>query len=150
MGTVELDMTLLLTTLAKHNSNWDSYFFQDDTSSVISFTSSIHSLNDASMTTHRTKSDDVDDKADAGASLLELFGSNDAEKLSRTFLAMSSSPANCDNVRHIFFLPFLFPSCQIFLPLISAQPGFHDWGLVTRWAELLITSNYYLPSTLKD
>lgn len=72
-------------------------FFQDDTSSVISFTSSIHSLNDASMT-HRRR-EDIDAKIEFGNSLMELFGSNDADKLSRTFLAMSSSPANCDNVR---------------------------------------------------
>ena len=40
-------------------------------------------------------------------------------------------------------------SCQIFKPLISALTGFHDCGLVTRWAQLLITSNYYLPSAPK-
>ena len=43
-----------------------------------------------------------------------------------------------------------FPPVISFLPLISAPTGFHDWGLVTRWAQLLITSNYYLPSTPKD
>ena len=32
MGTVELDMTLLLTTLDKHDSNWHTYFLQDDDS----------------------------------------------------------------------------------------------------------------------
>ena len=31
-------------------------------------------------------------------------------------------------------------SWQIFLPLILAPTGFHDWGLVTRWAQQLITS----------
>ena len=38
------------------------------------------------------------------------------------------------------------------LPLISAQTGFLDWGLVTRWAQLLITSNnitYLAPERLK-
>ena len=46
------------------------------------------------------------------------------------------------------FLPFLstcFPparsSCLSF--------GFHYWSLVNRWAQLLITSNYYLPSLSK-
>ena len=38
-------------------------------------------------------------------------------------------------------------TCQIFLPLISAPTGFHDLGLVTRWAGL---ANRYLPSTPKD
>ena len=44
----------------------------------------------------------------------------------------------------------LFPTVRPFLPLISAPTGFYDWGLVTRWAQLLLTSNYYLPSTPKD
>ena len=52
------------------------------------------------------------------------------------------------------FLPPLpyYPlsSCQIFLPLISTPTGFHDWGLVTRWAQLLSTSSNYLPSKSKD
>ena len=49
-------------------------------------------------------------------------------------------------------LPFLpaFLLSDLFLPLISALTGFHDCGLVTRWAQLLITSSYYLPSTPKD
>ena len=58
-----------------------------------------------------------------------------------------SFPTKC------FFPPFLttrFSSCQIFLPLISAPTGFHDRGLVTRWAQLLITSNDFLPITSKD
>ena len=36
---------------------------------------------------------------------------------------------------HYYPLPF----CQAFLPLISAPTGFLDWGLVTRWAKLLLT-----------
>ena len=43
-----------------------------------------------------------------------------------------------------------FPPVRPFLHLISAPTGFYDWGLVTRWAQLLITSNYNLQSTLKD
>ena len=53
----------------------------------------------------------------------------------------------------LFFSTSLLPTfhCQIFfLPLISVLTGFHNWGLVTRWAQLLITSTYYLPSTPKD
>ena len=41
-------------------------------------------------------------------------------------------------------------SCQIFLPPISAPTGSHYWGLVTTWAQPLITSNYYLPSMSID
>ena len=43
-----------------------------------------------------------------------------------------------------------FPLGPPFGPPISAPTGFHDWGLETRWAQLLITSSYYLPSTPKD
>ena len=40
---------------------------------------------------------------------------------------------------------------KYFLPLISAITGFHDLGLETRWTQLLITSNYYLPQQhMKD
>ena len=39
-------------------------------------------------------------------------------------------------VRNFFHFPLLpaFLLSDIFLPLISAPTGFHDWGLVTRWA----------------
>ena len=42
----------------------------------------------------------------------------------------------------IFFLYPYYPlsSCQAILPLISAPSDFLDWGLVTRWAQLLNTS----------
>ena len=43
-----------------------------------------------------------------------------------------------------------FPPVIPFLPLISTPTGFQDHGLVTRWAQLLITSSYNLPSTPKD
>ena len=43
-----------------------------------------------------------------------------------------------------------FHPVRPFLPLISAPTGFHDWDLVTRWAQLLITSNYFLPSKEKE
>ena len=46
---------------------------------------------------------------------------------------------------------FHFPLYSLqFLSLISALTCFHSWGLLTKWAQLLITSNYYLPSTPKD
>ena len=38
-----------------------------------------------------------------------------------------------DLIQRLLFFLFLFPyyplsSCQVFLPLISALTGFHDWG----------------------
>ena len=41
-------------------------------------------------------------------------------------------------------------SSQISLPLISTLTGFHDWVQVTRWVQLLITSNYNRLSTSKE
>ena len=46
------------------------------------------------------------------------------------------------NARNCIFFSTCFPPVRSFLPLISAPTGFHDWGLVTRRAQLLITSNY--------
>ena len=42
------------------------------------------------------------------------------------------------------------PLQNLYVPLISAPTGFHNRGLVARWAQLLITSNYYLPNIPKD
>ena len=44
----------------------------------------------------------------------------------------------------------LLPSSPARSSLPLAPTGFQDLGLATRWAQLLITFNYYLPSTLKD
>ena len=52
---------------------------------------------------------------------------------------------NFDSYYFFLLLP-AFPS-QIFL---AAHFRFHGWGSVTRWAQLLITSNYYLPITAKE
>ena len=41
------------------------------------------------------------------------------------------------------FFPLPFSThflCQSFLAFISAPTGFHNWGLVTKWTQLLITS----------
>ena len=38
-----------------------------------------------------------------------------------------------------------FPPVWPFLPLISTPTGFHDWGFVTKLAQLLITFKYCLP-----
>ena len=43
-----------------------------------------------------------------------------------------------------------FSYWQAFLAVISTLTGFHDWDLVIRRALRVITSNYYLLSTLKD
>ena len=50
----------------------------------------------------------------------------------------------------LVFLHFPSFPARSFLPLISTPTGFHDWGLATKWAQLLITSNYYQPSTPID
>ena len=54
---------------------------------------------------------------------------------------------------HIFFLHCptnRFLPAGRFLTLISTPTGFHDWGMVTMWAQLLITCSSSLPSTQKD
>ena len=58
----------------------------------------------------------------------------------------------CRKLPRIFFTSLYsrFPPVRPFLTLIFAPTGFHNWGLATRWAQPLITSNYYLPSTTKD
>ena len=91
-----------------------------DTASVISFTSSIHSLNYdsasvASSTGRRLRSmrssgataEDIDSKIECVNSLVSLLGCTDVEKMSKTFLAMSSSPANCDLMRSHRVVPLL-------------------------------------------
>ena len=72
------------------------YFFQDEATSVISFTSSVHSLN------NDPNRGEIDTKIECVDSLVALLGqnsSNDLDKMSQKFLAMSSSPANCDLMR---------------------------------------------------
>lgn len=96
--------------------------FQDDVSSVISFTSSVHSLNfDSGSSSYRGRprgppgglqvQDDGDELAaeasESVGSLVSLLGCTDLEKMSRTFLAMSSSPANCDLMRNHRVVPLL-------------------------------------------
>jgi hypothetical protein len=78
-----------------------SLLFQDDSASVISFTSSIHSLNDTASTSRRLE--DMDTKIE----LVSLMGCSDIDKMAETFLAMSSSPANCDMMRNHRVVPLL-------------------------------------------
>ena len=65
---------------------------------MISFTSSVHSLNNEVSLRHQ-RSEDIDTKIECVDSLVSLLGSNDIDKMSRTFLAMSSSPSNCTMMR---------------------------------------------------
>ena len=67
------------------------------------------------------------------------------------FILLSSLGSSLVRCCCFFRFPFL-PAflCQSFLAFISVLTGFHDWGLVTRWAQLLITYDYSLPSTSKD
>lgn len=50
---------------------------------------------------------EIDSKIECVDSLLSLLGCTDVEKMSRTFLAMSSSPTNCDLMRSHRVIPVL-------------------------------------------
>jgi len=76
----------------------------EDTSSVISFTSSVHSLGEDP--TYRRR-EDLDTRVEAINTLMTLLGCSDVDKMSKTFLAMSSSPANCDMMRTSRCIPLL-------------------------------------------
>ena len=71
---------------------------------MISFTSSVHSLNNEFR---RQNAEEMDIKMDTVDSLVPLLGGNDIEKMSITFLALSSTPTNCDMMRHHRVVPFL-------------------------------------------
>lgn len=73
--------------------------------SVISFTSSVHSLNNEGSS--RGRREDIDMKIECVDSLVALLGCTDIDKMSRTFLAMSSTPANCDLMRSHRVIPLL-------------------------------------------
>lgn len=49
----------------------------------------------------------MDSRIEFGNSMMDLFESNDADNLSKTFLAMSSFPANCDQVSLKIRISFL-------------------------------------------
>lgn len=88
-------------------------YFQDDSASVISFTSSVHSLNNDRRTSSAMASggacldSSFDTKMESVDSLMTLLGGSDIDKMSTTFLAMSSTPTNCDMMRHHRVIPFL-------------------------------------------
>ena len=87
-----------------------------------------------------------------------FFHSNDGIRNSSLMIRLLYSSKGWEEYlnhkSHQNFFSSMAPYCPLsparsFLPLISAPTGFHNWDLVTRWAQLLITSNYYLPSTPK-
>ena len=84
----------------------------DDTSSVISFTSSVHSLDSAGFNQRlgrggisdgvtNTRTEDVRSNSDRAYPLSSLSAGGDLDKLSRDLLAMSSSPANYMRMRTV-------------------------------------------------
>ena len=48
-----------------------------------------------------------------------------------------------------FFSTTPFRTVRAILVLISAPTGIHDWGLVTRWVQLLIASYFYLHQKIR-
>jgi len=78
----------------------------EETASVISFTSSVHSLGDGGEN-WRQRESELDCRVEAANSLMSLLGCTDVDKMSRTLLAMSSSPANCDMMRSSRCIPLL-------------------------------------------
>ena len=88
----------------------------EETASVISFTSSVHSVQGETGDTSRTAASAAADTwrgagecrvSEAAASLMSLLGCTDVDKMSRTLLAMSGSPANCDMMRNSRCIPLL-------------------------------------------
>ena len=65
---------------------------------MISFTSSVHSLNNDQVLHHRHNSE-IDTKIECVDSLVSLLRSDDIDNMSDRFLAMSSSPGNCNLMR---------------------------------------------------
>jgi hypothetical protein len=66
---------------------------------VTSFTSSIHSVNDAFSSAQRLRRDDIKTKIECVDSLAALMHSNDRDQISRKLEAMSLLPANCNLMR---------------------------------------------------
>ena len=82
----------------------------EDTASVISFTSSVHSVQGETGDTSRNKDTWRGAECrvtEAANSLMSLLGCTDVDKMSRTLLAMSGSPANCDMMRNSRCIPLL-------------------------------------------
>ena len=85
----------------------------EETASVISFTSSVHSVQgDAETRSNAWRNRETSAQAEcrvteAANSLMSLLGCSDVDKMSRTLLAMSSSPANCDMMRSSRCIPLL-------------------------------------------
>ena len=83
----------------------------EEAASVISFTSSVHSVGEERRGGEDWRgggrSSSGDARTEAANSLMALLGCSDIDKMSRTLLAMSSSPANCDMMRGSRCIPLL-------------------------------------------
>ena len=84
----------------------------EETASVISFTSSVHSVQGEGerAETWRNRDSSLAGECrvtEAANSLMSLLGCTDVDKMSRTLLAMSGSPANCDMMRSSRCIPLL-------------------------------------------
>ena len=83
----------------------------EETASVISFTSSVHSVQGELTDTRHVSSSDTwrgeSRVTEAANSLMSLLGCSDVDKMSRQLLAMSGSPANCDMMRNSRCIPLL-------------------------------------------
>ncbi len=77
----------------------------EDAHSVMSFTSSIHSLNEAA--TSRARLQEIGGKNECVDSLVSMLGCTDMDKMSTMFLAMSSTATNCDLMRQNRVVPDL-------------------------------------------
>ena len=69
---------------------------------MISFTSSVHSVQGC-----EAREGGPGRVSEAANSLMTLLGCTDMDKMSRTLLAMSGSPANCDMMRNSRCIPLL-------------------------------------------
>ncbi len=78
---------------------------QEDLASLMSFTSSVHSLQ-ADTVSHRRR-EEIDAKIECVNSLASVINCNDLDKLSRTLEATSSSAPNCALLRSHRVIPML-------------------------------------------
>lgn len=97
----------------------------EETASVISFTSSVHSVQGETgerTEPWRNRESSVGGECrvtEAANSLMSLLGCTDVDKMSRTLLAMSGSPTNCDMMRNSRCIPLL-------VQLLHVDPAMPD------------------------
>ena len=92
---------------------------QDDSNSVMSFSSSLHSVQDSALqggggagnsrqeVARGRRLEHIDSKIEGVNSLIGLQGCNDVEKMSKTFEALSSTASNCELMRSRRVIPIL-------------------------------------------